>query len=93
MTFSHAVFFCNDITSSTNVQNVPINEVANIVLISAIFKYLLFFMIFEFQVIVQYESKKFSYLERMIIRESARINLYLLYQLDFIMIFNGNIVS
>ena len=38
MTFSHAVFFCNDITSSTNVQNVPINEVANIVLISAIFK-------------------------------------------------------
>ena len=51
MTFSHAVFFCNDITPSTNVQNVPINEVANIIRISANFmnivhtKYLLVFMI------------------------------------------------
>ena len=44
MTFSHAVFFCNDITLSYNVQNVPINEVADIFRISAIFKYLLLYM-------------------------------------------------
>ena len=93
MTFSHAVFFCNDITSSTNVQNVPINEVANIIPISAVFKVSSRLQDFEFQLIVQYEQKKFSYLERMIIRQSARINLYLLYQLDFIMPFSGNILS
>ena len=92
MTFSHAVFFCNDITPSTNVQNVPINEVANIIRISAIFKYLLFFMTLNCDCAI-WTEKFYSYLEGMIIRESARINLYLLYQLDFIMPFSGNILS